>query len=193
MLLFNARRSSQGFTLIEMLVIVAIVGILSAIVAPSFLAYLNRAKVRDALTKAQGALQEAQREAIRKSKTCTIFVFAGNNASLRNSEDLNGNGALNTGEDLNGNGVLDTGSCLVTGDRKLEGISLRRPNTISSITFTFKGGTSSTGTMVFALPSSTSTKQKCLSISPGIGLMRSGNYADNDTTETTGNNCTTSL
>ena len=44
MLLFSVRKNSQGFTLIEIVVILFIIGILSAIATPSFLAVLNRAK-----------------------------------------------------------------------------------------------------------------------------------------------------
>ena len=108
MLLFNAHKNSQGFTIVETLTILLLIGILSAIAAPSFLALLNRSKVNDALAKARGALQEAQREAIRKSKTCTVIVPAGSNVTLTSpTEDTNGNGVLNSGEDINSNGVLD--------------------------------------------------------------------------------------
>ena len=49
--LLIVRRNSQGFTLIETLIIVVIIGILSAIAAPSFLGMLNRNKVNNALTQ----------------------------------------------------------------------------------------------------------------------------------------------
>lgn len=193
MLLFSARRSSQGFTLIEMLVIVTMVGILSAIAAPSFLASLNRAKVRDAQTKVSGALKEAQREALRKSKNCTVVVPSGNNVTLTSpTEDLDNDGVLDAGEDLNSNGVLDKNGCLITGDRHLKDIALRRSN--SSITFNFRGGTpsGSGSTIVLTLPDDTATQQKCLVIAaPGIGIMRTGNYDDPDATGTDSNKCTT--
>lgn len=178
MLLFSARRSSQGFTLIEILVVVAMVGILSAIAAPSFLAYLNRAKVREAQTKVLGALKESQRESMRKSRNdCQVNIPSGNNQSL-------------------------TGNCLVTGDRNLketlkeisksEDISIRRTNSISSITFNFRGGTGNSGTIVLALPNGTSSQQKCLVIAAGIGIMRTGDYDKSDTTGTDPALCTTS-
>jgi len=190
MLLFNARKNSQGFTLIEMLVIVAVIGIVAAISAPSFLAYLNRAKVRDAQTRVEGALKEAQREAMRKSKNCTVVVPAGTSVTLTSpTEDLNSNGVLDAGEDLNSNEILDTNNCLITGNRSLDGISIRRST--SPITFNFRGGIDSGApkTIVFALPSDTATQQECLVIAPGIGLMRTGNYADNDTSGSSAENC----
>ena len=50
------RRSHRGFTLIEAMIVVAIVGILSSVAWPSFEAYLQRARRVDALV----ALMQAQ-------------------------------------------------------------------------------------------------------------------------------------
>lgn len=177
MLLSDAHKSDQGFTLIESLIIVSMIGILAAIAAPSFLGSLNNSRLKNALSATEGALKEAQREAIKKSESCVVYVFDGGNAALTNSEDLNGNGALDSGEDLNGNGVLDENGCLVTGNRKLENVSLSRPPAISTITFDFKGRTNlinNAGTIVFS--TSDSSQQKCLVISQGLGIIRTGTY-----------------
>lgn len=80
--LLIVRRNSQGFTLIETLVILIIIGILSAIAAPSYLGMLNRNKVNDGLTKVRGALQEAQREAIRRSRRCQVGLSSGNQSMV---------------------------------------------------------------------------------------------------------------
>ncbi len=184
MLLYNVRSNNRGFTLIEITIVLMIIGILSAIAAPSFLAMLNRNKVNDGLTKARGALQEAQREAIRKSKNCTVIVPSGSNITLTSPpEDVNNNGSLDAGEDLNGNGVLDKNSCLVTGDRALTGISIRRDATsLGTITFDFKGRTtissSDTQAIVFSLTNETSSQERCLMISSPLGMIRTGIYSD---------------
>jgi prepilin-type N-terminal cleavage/methylation domain-containing protein len=54
---------NDGFTLLEMITVVVIIGILSAIVAPSWLAFTNRQRVNKANDVVFAAIQEAQREA----------------------------------------------------------------------------------------------------------------------------------
>ncbi len=82
MLLCNVRNNNKGFTLIETLIIVVIIGILSAIAAPSFLSMFNKNKVNNALVQVRGALQEAQREAIRRSRRCQVGLSSGNQSML---------------------------------------------------------------------------------------------------------------
>lgn len=172
MLLFNAPKSIQGFTLIEMLVIVVIIGIMSAISVPSFLASLNRSKVNDGVAKVRGALQEAQREAIRKSRTCTVTFTT---SSI-------------------------TGPCLVTGTRTLKDEVLLATNiTGSQATFSFRGNSSMTlpsgvgfGKVVVYL-SDGSGQKKCLAIANNIGIMRTGNYVGSTpaAADVTAGTCTT--
>ncbi|MEB3215324.1 MAG: prepilin-type N-terminal cleavage/methylation domain-containing protein [Nostocales cyanobacterium 94392] len=55
--------SSSGFTLIEVLVVIAMVGVLSAIAAPSWLGFVARQRLNKANDSIFSALQEAQRQA----------------------------------------------------------------------------------------------------------------------------------
>jgi len=64
----NTPSSSSGFTMLEILVVLAIVGILSAISAPAFLGFINRQR----LNTAQGRLYLSIREAQSLAKTPTL-------------------------------------------------------------------------------------------------------------------------
>lgn len=178
MSLFNARNESQGFTLIETLIIVIIIGILSAIAAPSFLALLNRSKVDDALNQVRGALQECQREAIRKSKSYSVTLDTTNNKV--------------------------TGSCLVTGARTMpNGVAMATDigGTPPSIQFSFRGNTTVTlpagvdhAKVVLYMSDGSTQEKKCFATSNGIGIMRTGKYSGSTSSasDITAGICTTS-
>lgn len=63
---------NQGFTLLEILVALAITGILAALTGPNLSAWLNRNEVQQATDAIQLALEDAQRQAIRRGRSCTI-------------------------------------------------------------------------------------------------------------------------
>jgi prepilin-type N-terminal cleavage/methylation domain-containing protein len=170
MLSVNADRHNLGFTTIEMITVLAIAGILAAISAPSFIAMNNRTKLRNAANDLNNSLQEIQRSAIRTSKSCTVTLPTSGTT----------NPTINS-------------SCLIAGNVTLKDIQIR--HNIPSISFNYRGdaatSTATKGTIVFSLPDGTK-EQKCLVISPGIGLMRTGNYNPLDRTGTDSNNCTAS-
>ncbi|NCQ95295.1 MAG: prepilin-type N-terminal cleavage/methylation domain-containing protein [Microcystis aeruginosa W11-06] len=63
---------NQGFTLLEILVALAITGVLAALTLPNLLAWLNSNTVQQAADSIQSALEDAQRQAIRLGRNCTI-------------------------------------------------------------------------------------------------------------------------
>ncbi|MGF1600813.1 MAG: GspH/FimT family pseudopilin [Thermosynechococcaceae cyanobacterium] len=148
----------NGFTLAELSVILAVMGILSAIAIPSFLSWYQSKQLNDALSRLENALREAQQQAITRSQTCTVNIPTGTDRTI-------------------------SGNCLITGDRPLKHVQIWHSRTLNNnqpwrIQFDFKGrteGFDQNGTIFLAIPETT-TATRCLVISNGIGLMRTGNY-----------------
>jgi prepilin-type N-terminal cleavage/methylation domain-containing protein len=67
-----SRKGDGGFTLLEVLVIALILGILSSIAAPSWLAFINRQRVRTVNDRVFQSLRTAQSEAKRSKRDVTV-------------------------------------------------------------------------------------------------------------------------
>ena len=67
-----SRKGDQGFTLLEVLVTVLVLGILSSIAAPSWLAFINNQRVRTVNDRVLQSLRSAQSEAKRSKRDVTV-------------------------------------------------------------------------------------------------------------------------
>ena len=154
MLIKNISRiGNDGFSLIEMLATVAIVGIISAIAAPNFLGYFNHNRVIGSISLLNGAIKETQRQAIRLGTQCRVFIDPSTNIINANPPN-----------------------CLLSERTINNDISIRTNLSGSppSITFSSKGSTTKSGTIVVS-HEATDT-QRCFVISLGLGITRTGNY-----------------
>lgn len=76
---FKHTQQDAGFTLLEILVVVVMVGVLAAIVGPSWFAFVNRQRVNKANDAILAALQEAQRQATRTKSNYSVSFKIENN------------------------------------------------------------------------------------------------------------------
>ncbi|WP_413175653.1 Tfp pilus assembly protein FimT/FimU [Anabaena azotica] len=143
----------HGFTILEALIVVVIVGIIFAFSAPSYLAWSQRKKVDSAISSIEGAIKEAQRQAIAQSRTCNVtFDAASSPPQVRSTT---------------------SGNCLVTGSRELTGVTLEASPT--SLNIDFSGNALTSVTVVVTHTTNTNLK-RCLVLSQPLGLIRTGNY-----------------
>ncbi|MCL6751773.1 prepilin-type N-terminal cleavage/methylation domain-containing protein [Nostoc sp. CCCryo 231-06] len=81
---FGYTQQDAGFSLLELIIVMVMIGILSAIAAPGWLGFVNRQRVNKANDAVFGALQEAQREA--KNKKLSYSVSFRKNSTTQNVE-----------------------------------------------------------------------------------------------------------
>lgn len=66
------RAGQQGFTMTELLIVVAIVGILASLAAPSFSQFIKSQKIKSMGTDLNASLSLARSEAVKRNKNVTL-------------------------------------------------------------------------------------------------------------------------
>lgn len=108
------RHPSQGFTMIELMVTIAILAVLAALAAPSFNPIIERYRTRQAAEDLQGTLYLARSEAIKRGGGVTVEAvggdWAGGWAVKAGGADLQTTAAPTkiTATNVDGNGTITT-------------------------------------------------------------------------------------
>jgi prepilin-type N-terminal cleavage/methylation domain-containing protein len=189
MSLHNYRQKSQsGFTLIEALITISIMGICASIATPSFTNWLSNKKVEDVTAQIEGAIKEAQLESVKQSQACTLSIGVDITSTPTN--------CLTTGpRDLRKLGIR-------TLNNNDSGISISTANlgTPATLQFSYKGTiptlSGGAGTGVIAIYQSTgaaSRKMRCIAIASGIGIIRPGTYTGTTPGTPVVNSCQTNI
>jgi type IV pilus assembly protein PilA len=114
------KRMQQGFTLIELMIVVAIIGILAAIALPAYQDYTKRAHVAEGLTLAAGA------------KAAVTEYYSTNNKWPTNNSDA----GLAAAANIKGNAVsqvaVASGKITITYNSKVDSKTLELSPTTSA-------------------------------------------------------------
>ncbi len=112
----------QGFTLIEALVVVAMLGVLTALAAPSFSAFVDRYRVNAAREELIGTLNFARTEAIRTGQPVVLVRRTGCSAPLANDSDWDC--GWRAFVDANDNNTADAGEPFIRDTQEPQGVSV---------------------------------------------------------------------
>ena len=107
--MLSIRKDSKGFTLIELMIVIAIIGILAAIAIPNFLSYRTKGQNSAALANAKNFYNSALAYFSDTESTATAITAAqartansvpgftvDNNVSITGTSIIDNNGAINS-------------------------------------------------------------------------------------------------
>jgi Tfp pilus assembly protein FimT len=159
-------------------IVSVIVGILSSLAIPSMMSGMGKNQLKSTIGQVKGAIQEAQRSAIKNGQSCTVII---NPTTTTASVTVSGTSVSVGAKTITGSPAGCISSTVSIPDK--DEITFTTPTAATSFVFSYKGNT--TTDLIVALQSAKTTQKYCLVVSSGIGIMRSGTYS--------GTTCTSSF
>lgn len=80
------RTPARGFTLVELVVVIAVLGLMMAAVAPDVSAWMRNLRIRNQAESMQSGLQRARAEAVRRNTPVTFWLVTLTDADVLNND-----------------------------------------------------------------------------------------------------------
>jgi type IV fimbrial biogenesis protein FimT len=129
---------NKGFSLVELMIVIAILGVLAAVITPSFLSWRDRSKVKGDATELRAVFESAKLRAI-KHNTNAVVTFP----------DVTSFQAF---VDTNNNGVQDADEVMITAHTLAPGVTITT-NTFAGNDMAFTPrGMANAGTVIMTSP-----------------------------------------
>jgi prepilin-type N-terminal cleavage/methylation domain-containing protein len=150
-------QGNAGFTLIEVLITIALTGALAAIAVPSLTAWLENKKIDDVTASIEGAIKEAQSTSARRNQACTLTITS-------------------TEVSATPSNCLPTGTRTISATGSNRNIAVAVTNNV--VKFTARGTTLDTEPFIISRINNGTVagKMKCVVIAAGLGPVRTGVY-----------------
>jgi type IV fimbrial biogenesis protein FimT len=137
-------RSACGFTLIELMIVVVLLAILSALAGPSLSGVIGTQRVRTTASNLHLALMKARSEALKRNAAVTIAPV--------------------TGTDWNSGWDVRFAATVLDVYQASPGVLITPSATVASVNYAYSGRTTAASQISFVVSSTSTTTKRCVSI-----------------------------